>query len=78
MKDCAQRALKIYTSLAAEGFLRRNTDEGFWSNTVRSIQTQWGLAKNLTQATGAFIAEGVGTVEKLEANSVHELEQTTA
>ncbi len=75
MKDCAQRALTIYTSLALEGFTRRNTEEGFWSNAIRSIQTQWGLAKNLTQATGAFMSPGVGVVQTLEANVVKELEQ---
>ena len=72
MKDCAQRALSIYVSLMVhQGFSRRNTDEGFWSNTVRSIQAQWGLAKNLSHATGAFISPG--TVQIIEAEAVREL-----
>ena len=55
MKDCAQRALKIYVALTINnGFSRRVTEDGFWSNTVRSFQTQWGLAKNLTHATEAY------------------------
>lgn len=57
MKDCAQKALKIYASLSTNrGFSRLNKKEGFWSNTIRSIQTQWGTAKNLTHATEAFIS----------------------
>jgi len=57
MKDCAQRALDIYVSLTTNrGFCRRKKEEGFWSNVVRSIQAQWGTAKNLTHATEAFIS----------------------
>jgi hypothetical protein len=73
MKGCAQRALKIYVSLAVQGFSRRNTEESFWSNAVRSIQTQWGLAKNLTQATGAFISPELATVPISDTNTVQEL-----
>ena len=61
MKDCAQRALKIYVTLTINsGFSRRNKDDSFWPNAIRSIQTQWGLAKNLSQATGAFMSEASG------------------
>ena len=57
MKDCAQRALKIYVSLTINnGFSRPNREDNFWSNTVHSIQTQWGLAKNLTHATEALMS----------------------
>jgi len=57
MKVCAQRALDIYVSLTTNrGFCRRNKEEGFWSKTVHSIQAQWGTAKNLTNATGAFMS----------------------
>jgi glycosyltransferase involved in cell wall biosynthesis len=55
MKDCAQRALNIYVSLTINsGFSRRSSEDNFWPNAVRSIQTQWGLAKNLTHATEAY------------------------
>ena len=58
MKDCAQKALTIYISLTTNhGFSRSHKEEGFWSNSVRSIQTQWGLAKNLTHATGAYMTQ---------------------
>lgn len=60
MKVCAQRALDIYLSLTVnKGFFQRKSDDSLWSNALRSIQTQWGLAKNLTQATGAFMSPGV-------------------
>jgi len=63
MKDCAQRALNIYVSLTInKEFSRRNTEGSFWSSAVRSIQTQWGLAKNLTHATGALVSPALGTV----------------
>jgi glycosyltransferase involved in cell wall biosynthesis len=63
MKDCALKALNIYVSLATNhGFSRRNKEEGFWSNAVRSIQAQWGTAKNLTHATGAFVSRDLETV----------------
>lgn len=63
MKDCAQRALNIYVSLTInQEFSRRHTEDGFWSNAVRSIQVQWGLAKNLTHATGALVSPALGTV----------------
>jgi glycosyltransferase involved in cell wall biosynthesis len=57
MKDCAQRALKIYVTLTTNrGFTRQNKEEGFWSKAVSSIQAQWGTAKNLTHATEAFMS----------------------
>ncbi len=72
MKDCAQRALKIYVSLTVNhGFCRKNIEEGFWSNAIRSIQTQWGLAKNFTQATGAFMSPA--PVATTDADIVQEL-----
>ena len=55
MVDCARRALNIYVTLTTNrGFSRRNHEEGFWSNAIRSIQAQWGTAKNLTHATEAY------------------------
>jgi len=72
MKDCAQRALNIYVSLTINnGFSRRNSEESFWPNAIRSIQTQWGLAKNLTNAAGAFMSPALGTAP--DANTVPEL-----
>ena len=60
MKDCARRALDIYVSLTINrGFSRRQTEDGFWSNAIRSFQTQWGLAKNLTHATEAYYKSSV-------------------
>ncbi len=57
MKGCAQKALGIYTLLTVnKGFSRRVSEDGFWSGAIRSIQIQWGLAKNLTHATGAYIS----------------------
>jgi glycosyltransferase involved in cell wall biosynthesis len=71
MKDCAQRALKIYVSLTINsGFFRRQFEDGFWSNAIRSFQTQWGLAKNLTHATGAFISPILGTEQTMDATKV--------
>jgi len=67
MKDCAQRALNIYVTLTTNhGFSRRNNEEGFWSNVVHSIQAQWGTAKNLTQATGAFMSEASGDAPNVD------------
>ncbi len=72
MKDCAQRALKIYVSLTINnGFSRPNREDSFWPNAIRSIQTQWGLAKNLTQATGAYMSPAPETVT--DVNTVQEL-----
>ena len=57
MKDCAQKALDIYVTLATnKGFCRRKHEEGFWSNVVHSIQAQWETAKNLTHATEAYMS----------------------
>ena len=76
MKDCAQRALKIYVSLTINnGFCRRNKDENFWPKAIHSIQTQWGLAKNLTQAAGAFMSEASGAAP--DANIIQELIETS-
>jgi len=47
---------------AYQGFSRPQRDDGFWSNAVRSIQTQWGLARNLKNATEAYISSGGVTV----------------
>ena len=64
MKKCAQKALGIYTALTAyQGFARRKHEDNFWLDAIRSIQIQWGLAKNLTQATGAFVSPALGTVQ---------------
>ena len=55
MKDCAERALKIYVTLATnQGFSRRKNEDGFWSNAIRSFQAQWETAKNLTRAGEAY------------------------
>ena len=57
MKDCAKKALDIYVILATnKGFSRRVKEDGFWSKTIHSIQAQWGTAKNLSHAGGAFIS----------------------
>jgi len=73
MKDCAQKALGIYVSLTINnGFSRRETEDGFWSNAVRSIQTQWGLAKNLTHATEAYY-KNQSPVTIPDASSTQEL-----
>ena len=74
MKKCAQRALDIYVALTAyQGFSRRKHEDNFWLDAVRSIQIQWGLAKKLTQATGAFVSSNLGTVQAVEANTAKEL-----
>jgi len=58
MKVCAEKALKIYFSITTNhGFSLRYREDRFWPNAVRSIQAQWGLTKNLTQATGAFMTQ---------------------
>ena len=60
MKICAQRAMDIYSTLTTnQGFSRRikAKEDGFWSKAVRSFQTQWGLAKNLSHATGAYLTQ---------------------
>jgi glycosyltransferase involved in cell wall biosynthesis len=63
MKKCAQRAIGIYTALTAyQGFARRRHEDNFWVDAIKSIQIQWGLAKNLTQATGAFVSPNHETV----------------
>lgn len=69
MAGCARRALTIYQLMTKEGFSRRQNEDSFWSNAIRSIQAQWGLAKNFTHATGAFISfapENTDPVHKLE------------
>jgi 1,2-diacylglycerol 3-alpha-glucosyltransferase len=74
MKECAQKALKIYVSLSVnKGFFRRKNDESIWSNAVRSIQTQWGLTKNLTQATRAFMSPVSPEDQNKDAESVPDL-----
>ena len=72
---CAKRALKIYQSLSAQGFSRRHNDDHFWSNAIRSIQTQWGLAKNFTHATGALMTAGSETVKSDEEKTAHKAEK---
>lgn len=67
MKICAARALQIYASLTAyQAFSRPKREENFWTDAVRSIQTQWGLAKNLTNAGGAFISPALAVVPVVE------------
>jgi len=64
MKDCALRALNIYVVLTTNhGFTRRNKEDGFWSKALHSIQSQWGVAKNLTHATGAFMIPDEASVQ---------------
>ncbi|MFH0754224.1 MAG: glycosyltransferase [Candidatus Omnitrophota bacterium] len=56
MKKCAQKAIGIYAALTAyQGFSRRKHEDNFWVDVVKSIQIQWGVAKNLTKATAAFV-----------------------
>ncbi len=58
MKKSADKALAMYASCSiVAGFLRRNhNEETPWARTSRMIQAQWGLVKNLTKATGAFMS----------------------
>ena len=73
MKKCALRAIGIYTALTAyQGFARRKHEDNFWLDAVKSIQIQWGLAKNLTQATGAFVSPNHETVLAVDAKVVEE------
>ena len=58
---CSKRALFIYGLLVKKGGVRRKQEGHIWSDVVRAIQIQWGLAKNLTQATGAYISPGLNT-----------------
>jgi len=75
MKDCAQRALKIFVTLTINnGFSRPNRDDSFWPNAIRSIQTQWGLAKNLTHATEAFMS--TPPLPGPDTSTGHELAET--
>jgi 1,2-diacylglycerol 3-alpha-glucosyltransferase len=55
MKNSVHKALRIYTSLAIDGFVRRSSEESSWARAARLIHTQWGLIKNLTKATGAMV-----------------------
>jgi len=73
MKDCAQRALKIYETLTTNrGFSLRSREDSFWPNAIRSIQTQWGLAKNLTHATEAYyMPPGHEAVSESAGANVH-------
>jgi len=67
MKTCARRAMDIYTTLTAyQGFARPKHEDGFWSDAIRSFQVQWGLAKNLTNATGAFVSPSLAAVPVIE------------
>ena len=73
MKKCALRAMNIYVALTAyQGFARRKHEDNFWLDAVRSIQIQWGLAKNLTLATEAFVSPGHETVLAVDAKAVEE------
>ena len=80
MKKCALRAIDIYTTLTAyQGFCRRKHEDNFWLDAVKGIQIQWGLTKNLTRATGAFVSPGHETVLAVEkkaadTNAVEDLE----
>lgn len=52
MDACASHALEIYEGLVlVKDFVRRNTEDSTWSQTVRLIQAHWGVMKNLTRAT---------------------------
>ena len=74
MKKCAQKALGIYGALTAyQGFARRKHEDNFWLDAVRSIQIQWGLAKNLTLAAGAFISPDLAAVPFVNDNSAHRM-----
>ncbi len=74
MKKCARRAMGVYSSLAAhQGFSRRKHEDNFWLDTVRSIQAQWGLARNLTNAAGAFISPGLARVPVVDDEMAQEL-----
>lgn len=57
MKKCAQKALNIYQTLTVyQEFSRRSHESSFWPEAIRTLQAQWGLARNLTHAAGAMIA----------------------
>ncbi len=71
MKKCAQKAIGIYAALTAyQGFARRKHEDNFWLDAVKAIQIQWGLAKNLTQATGAFVSPNHETVLAVDPKAV--------
>ncbi len=55
MQKSVQKALSIYISLAIDGFIRRSSEESSWASTMRLIQAEWELVKNLTKATGALV-----------------------
>jgi hypothetical protein len=75
MQKCAKKALDIYLKLTAyQGFARRKHEDNFWLDTIRSIQMQWGLAKNLTQATGAFISPSLAIPAIDDNKAAEELE----
>ena len=57
VKKCSDRALKAYFSLVMnKEFTRRPSENSSWEKTLRLIQADWELAKNLTKATAeAFL-----------------------
>ncbi len=57
MDQCAVKVLDLYASLSVRhGFIRRSTEEdGLWAQTVRLIQAQGELVKNLTKAAKALV-----------------------
>ncbi|MCR4337203.1 MAG: glycosyltransferase [Candidatus Omnitrophica bacterium] len=56
MKNSIEKVAKVYTSLLiVQGFTRRPAEDSPWATTLRLIQTQWELMKNLTKATGALL-----------------------
>ncbi len=52
-----ERALSHYSSLAVRhGFIRRPSEESRWAQTLRMMQTQGNLVKNLTKAASVLIS----------------------
>jgi glycosyltransferase involved in cell wall biosynthesis len=51
LRQCAEQALGCYEHVLAHRRVERDADEGAWTRTVRVLETEWALWKNIAAAT---------------------------
>jgi 1,2-diacylglycerol 3-alpha-glucosyltransferase len=65
------KALEAYVPLVIKGFVRRNSDENNgWAQSIRMIETQLGLVKNLTKAAGTLLTSETAPEETKKTESL--------
>jgi 1,2-diacylglycerol 3-alpha-glucosyltransferase len=71
MEKSIAKALEAYVPLVIKGFVRRNSDDNNgWAKSIRLLEAEFGLVKNLTKAAGTLLVPEPPQDETKKAESV--------